>query len=43
MEKDKVNYFREKITSKIKVFQEKIIELKEVTKPIAPDVAIGRN
>lgn len=35
-------FFKEKISIEIKTIQAKIDELKEVTKPIAPDVAIGR-
>lgn len=34
--------FKEKIISEIKTIKEKIGELKEATKPIVPDVAIGR-
>ena len=42
MKKDKIGYFKKKIISEIRLLQEKIIELQEITKPIAPDVAIGR-
>jgi len=35
-------FFKEKIVTEIKKLQVKIDELKEATKPIAPDVAIGR-
>lgn len=35
-------FFKKKISIEIKTIQAKIDELKEATKPIAPDVAIGR-
>ncbi|MBL4594843.1 MAG: TraR/DksA C4-type zinc finger protein [Flavobacteriales bacterium] len=35
-------FFKEKINTEIEKLQVKIDELKEATKPIAPDVAIGR-
>ncbi|MBL4592649.1 MAG: TraR/DksA C4-type zinc finger protein [Flavobacteriales bacterium] len=42
MDKGKQKFFKEKILSAIKILHVKIAELKEVTKPISPDVAIGR-
>ena len=42
MDKKKQKYFKEKILTEIKTLQTKITELKEATKPIPPDIAIGR-
>lgn len=42
MDEEKKKYFKEKIVTEIKILQVKIIELKEVTKPIPPENAIGR-
>ncbi len=42
MDKKKQKFFKEKIVAEIEVLQVKIVELKEVTKPIPPENAIGR-
>jgi DnaK suppressor protein len=42
MDKEKKAFFKEKINAEIAVIKQKIGELKEVTKPIAPENAIGR-
>lgn len=42
MDKEQQKFFTKKILAEIEILQTKILELKETTKPIAPDVAIGR-
>lgn len=42
MENSQKKYFKKKIISEIKTLEAKIKELKELTKPIAPENAIGR-
>lgn len=42
MDRKQQKFFKKKILVEIESFQIKITELKEATKPIAPDVAIGR-
>ena len=42
MDSKKREFFKSKINIEIKSLKEKIIELKEVTKPIPPENAIGR-
>lgn len=42
MEAKKKKYFKEKIASELSKLEKKIAELKELTKPIAPENAIGR-
>lgn len=42
MDIDKKAFFKSKIIAEIDSLQEKIIELKEITKPIPPENAIGR-
>jgi DnaK suppressor protein len=42
MTKEEKAKLKENITEKIVQFKAQIIELKEITKPIAPDCAIGR-
>ena len=42
MDKEQQKFFKKKILAEIESLQIKITELKESTKPIAPDVAIGR-
>lgn len=42
MDKKQAAFFKEKITQEITIVREKIVELKEVTQPIAPENAIGR-
>ena len=42
MNTDRKQFFKEKINSELQLLAEKIAELKEVTKPIAPENAIGR-
>jgi DnaK suppressor protein len=42
MDSNKKAFFKTKILAEIEVLKEKIIELKEITQPIAPENAIGR-
>jgi RNA polymerase-binding transcription factor len=42
MDTEKKQYFKTKILAEIEILDVKIAELKEVTKPIAPENAIGR-
>jgi RNA polymerase-binding transcription factor len=42
MDKDKLAFFKDKINAEISILQVKILDLKEITKPIPPENAIGR-
>lgn len=42
MEKEKLAFFKLKINNEIAILQDKIIALKDITQPIAPENAIGR-
>lgn len=42
MQKDEIDAIKGRINKKLEQLEEQIHELKELTKPVAPDVAIGR-